>query len=641
MKRLGERLVEAGLASAEAIDQALAHQKITGHRLGDCLVELGLVAENALLRFLAQQFNTRFVSAEKLARATIAPHVLDKVPVRMAEAQDFLPVALDAERKILSIVMAEPQNTDLTREIALVTEMNEVFAFVGVRSAIQAGIKKHYYGDPTAFSALEQGAGVQALQPVALRTYEAADSRMAVLPGTGSGERSGSSSGRSSSRINGTQLRDAMGNVRGAVAEGDYLETLNVLVSMIEVSRKDFRGHSAQVARQAGLIARRMGLQPREITQTSTAAYLHELGKRTDKHFTLPMMAMHPETRGEAKRFVRTPIKLFESVHLPPAVNAILAHLYEAFDGSGVPQGAKGEDIPAPARIIAAVDAFLDLTRNPSNPFGRILSKQEALAFLVEQANTLFDPVIVDTLAALQSGDLLRQRVENDGRQILIADPDEAVRTDLLDALGRAGLVVQTVMKLDGMVDAALGNEVDTLVVGLGYGVSDLVAMTQFIRARPESTSVPVLVVGNPTDPTSRERLVQVGVTGFVPLPLSPEEAAVTIRAAYADRVAHGGPGRLVRGNFEELGAADLVAILGAGHKSGRLTVRHGAQEGHLQMERGRVVFAQLGDKKGEPAISALLAVAQAEFQYDPEMLLTDMPNVDLNLDVIARQLSS
>ena len=50
MKRLGERLIEAGLVSAEAIDQALAHQKITGHRLGDCLVELGLVQENAQLK---------------------------------------------------------------------------------------------------------------------------------------------------------------------------------------------------------------------------------------------------------------------------------------------------------------------------------------------------------------------------------------------------------------------------------------------------------------------------------------------------------------------------------------------------------------------------------------------------------------
>src|SRR5689334_9491192 len=135
-KRLGEKLIEAGLASAESIDQALSHQKITGHRLGDCLVELGLIQEGPLLRFLATEFKTRFVSAEKLAAAKIAPEVLEKVPVRMAEKQDFLPIAFDSERRVLSIVMAEPQNEALVKEIALVTDMAEVFAYVGVRSAI-------------------------------------------------------------------------------------------------------------------------------------------------------------------------------------------------------------------------------------------------------------------------------------------------------------------------------------------------------------------------------------------------------------------------------------------------------------------------------------------------------------------------
>ena len=82
-----------------------------------------------------------------------------------------------------------------------------------------------------------------------------------------------------------------------------------------------------------------------------------------------------------------------------------------------------------------------------------------------------------------------------------------------------------------------------------------------------------------------------------------------------------------------------MIGILGSGQKSGRLLIRNGPQEGHLQLERGRVVYAQFGEKKGEPAISALLTVPQAEFQYDPESMLADMPNVDLNLDVIARQL--
>src|SRR5690348_17095649 len=109
-KKLGERLVEAGIATPEAVQSALGHQRVTGHKLGDCLVEMGLVGEQALLRFLAAEFKTRFVSTEKLARAKIHTEVLDRVPVRLAETHLFLPLAIDPERKVLSIVAAEPQN---------------------------------------------------------------------------------------------------------------------------------------------------------------------------------------------------------------------------------------------------------------------------------------------------------------------------------------------------------------------------------------------------------------------------------------------------------------------------------------------------------------------------------------------------
>jgi len=634
--------------SAEAVDQALAHQKITGHRLGDCLVELGLLQEGSLLRFLAAELNTRFVSADKLSKARIAPEVLDKVPVRMAEASDFMPIAIDPERKVLSVVMAEPQNEGLVKEIALVAEVNEVFAYIGIRSAIQAGIKKHYYGDPTAFSALESG-GPSALKQSDVSklagAYEgSSDSRVGAAPissSSGVSDSNRSSSGRTSSRINPTQLRDALGAVRGTIGENDFVETLNILVGLLEMPRKDFRGHSAQVARQSSLIARRMGLPPREVACTSIAAYLHDLAKRPDKHFTLPLLAEQPDVRADAKRFIRAPIKLFETVHLPGSVNAVLAQLYEAFDGSGIPQGAKGEDIPAGARIISAVDAFLDLTRNPFNAFGRVLAKQEALNYLHERAGTLFDPAVVDTLVTLQSGDLLRQRIDCDGRQIFVADPDEAVRTDLMDALNKLGMVVQTVIKLDGVIDAVLAGETDTVVVGLSFGVGDIVALTQFVRARPESSSLPILVLGEPTDPGSRERLVQSGVTAFIPVPLNPDEAATAIRAAYGERIEFGGAGHVVRGSFDELAAVELVKILGAGRKSGRLVVRNGPQEGLLQLERGRIVYASYTDKKGDQAVSALLSMPTAEFQYDPEALLTDMPNLDRDLDIIARQMAS
>jgi HD-GYP domain-containing protein (c-di-GMP phosphodiesterase class II) len=626
-KRLGERLIDAGLISADAVAQALSHQQITSQRLGDCLVELGLVPETTLLRFLAVELNTQFVSAQKLAAAKISPGALEKIPVRMAEAENVLPVALDTEQRILSVVMAEPQNLALVRELALITDMKQVIAYVGVRSAIQAGIKKHYYRDPTAFAALEAGAG--AVKATNLKR---------PAGGEGSAESSGiSGTARTASRLNPSQL----GVARGSVAESDFLETLNVLVGLLELQHKNFAGHSAQVARQAALIARRIGLQPREVSHTSVAAYLHDLGKPPGRHFTLPLLALQPDLRGEARRASRAPTKLFEAVHLAGGVNAVLAQLYEAYDGSGLPQGARGEDIIAGARIIAAVDAFFDLTRNPANPFGRLLPKQEALDSLHQHSGTLFDPVIVDTLTALQSGDLLRQRVENDGRQVFVADPDEAARTDLMDALTKAGLVPQSVLKLDAVIDAVLAAEADTISVGLGYGVADLAELTEFLRSRPESANLPLLVIGEPTDPAGRVRLLQAGVTSFVASSASADQTAAAIRSAYLDRLEHGGVGHVVRGGFDELNPAELTRILGANRKSGRISVRSGSAHGFFQFERGRVVFASLGDRRGEAALAPLLALPQADFQYDPEALLLDLPNLDQDLELLSRSLSS
>lgn len=654
-KRLGEKLVEAGLVSAEAVEQALGQQKITGHRLGDCLVDLGLVQESALLRFLAGEFKTRFVSADKLAKARIPPEVLDKVPVRMAEQQCFVPLAYDRERKLLSIVMAEPQNAELVKEIQLVTAMDEVFAYIGLRSAIFAAIKKHYYGDPTAFAALEHG-GVAALKNDVAgiqRAWEgsaeasrigpappATGPKSVMIDGAARPGTSGSSRG-TSGRANPTQLREALGAVRGTVGENDFVETLNIIIGLLEMNRKELRGHSAQVARQSSLIARRIGLQPRELAQVSIAAYLHDLGKRPDRHFTLTALAKTPELRAEAKRYLRAPIKLFETVHLSGGVNAILAQLYEAYDGSGLPQGVKGDDIHAGARIIAAVEDFLDLTRNPANPFGRVLAKGEALALLTENAGKLYDPVVIDALQHLTSGDLIKQRLETDGRYVLVADPDEGMRTDLLDALSKVGLPAQTVLKLDGVIDALQTGEGDVVCVGLAYGVPDLAQLLAWIRTRPESAAVPVVVLGEPTDAQSKDRLLQAGVTNIVPAPLNPDAAAEMIRGLYIDRIENGGPGHVVRGSYDELAPLELVRILGKGRKSGRLLVRNGPQEGFLQMEKGRIIYAAYAGKTAEEAVSHVLTLPMAEFSYEPETLPAELPHVDKDLEVVARELEA
>ncbi|MCP3102794.1 hypothetical protein LZ198_28350 [Myxococcus sp. K15C18031901] len=73
-KLLGHRglvLLLDGVLTSELLSRAPAHQQETGQKLGECLVRLG-VDETPVLRLLAQEFQTRFVSTEKLAQAKVA-----------------------------------------------------------------------------------------------------------------------------------------------------------------------------------------------------------------------------------------------------------------------------------------------------------------------------------------------------------------------------------------------------------------------------------------------------------------------------------------------------------------------------------------------------------------------------------------
>jgi HD-GYP domain-containing protein (c-di-GMP phosphodiesterase class II) len=634
--KLGDRLVAAGLVTREAVQQALEQQRLTGHRLGDSLVEMGLLGESSLLRFLASELKTRYVSAEKLSRAQIPSDLLDRVPVRLAEAHHFLPLAVDDERRILSIVAAEPQNEKLLRDVASIADVDEVYAYIALRSVVRAGIQKHYYADTTAFASLTSGprASRADLAGIAAAYESAGSSKQAPpVPLRLRGE---SSQARTPAARTSRPTTGESGLVagRGAVDQTDYLETLRVLVDQLERSRGELRGHSAQLARQASLVAMRLALPAREVSGVALAAFLHDLGKGP-LHLTLAGTARNPEWKAEAKKVALTPVHMFESVHLPAQVGATLAQLYEAWDGSGTPHGAHGEDIAIGARILAAVDSWLDLTRNPGNAFGRLFTREQALSYMAEQAGKLFDPRVVEMLELLHSGELLRRRLESDGRQILVADPEPTRRDAVVHALGRKGLVVHATSTLESAIEAAPTS--DLWILSSALGVAEVADAAMQLRSDSRLAGTPILVVGS-VDEAGTERLMQSGVSALVG-EAEAVELAVQVQDVVRERIAHGAPARLVQGTADELPPRDVLRILGSGRKSGRLVLRSDGPDGLLQFERGRVVWAGLDEVRGEEALMQILRAKATEFVYDPDALLMELPHLDTDLELVVRAL--
>jgi hypothetical protein len=195
-----------------------------------------------------------------------------------------------------------------------------------------------------------------------------------------------------------------------------YLQTLDLLVGLIEERLEDRRGHSALVAGVCRQIAEGMGIAGSETQSILIAAHLHDLGLAKGAHVTAFDVAFDGSNRDSALETFLGPIDLLESVSLPQAVTEILRYRYERFDGKGIPDGLRGPDIPLGARLLAVGESYIDLTDNERNILGHRFDGDDACDVLAEHAGTAFDPVIVDWLCRVETGKATQTQVAAKGR---------------------------------------------------------------------------------------------------------------------------------------------------------------------------------------------------------------------------------
>ncbi|RKX69964.1 two-component system response regulator [candidate division WOR-3 bacterium] len=173
-----------------------------------------------------------------------------------------------------------------------------------------------------------------------------------------------------------------------------YLEAINMLIQIIEVRDRYLEGHAQKVAEYSTEIGRQLGLDPDEIEDLRIAAMLHDLGK-----MGIPEAILNKPgslTQEEMDRVRHHPVLAANIVSkfLPPQIIGYIRHHHERWDGSGYPDGLKGEAIPLGARIIAVADVYHALTSD--RPYRKALSDETAIKMLEDSKGKLFDPQVVD-----------------------------------------------------------------------------------------------------------------------------------------------------------------------------------------------------------------------------------------------------
>ena len=181
-----------------------------------------------------------------------------------------------------------------------------------------------------------------------------------------------------------------------------YLSTIGALSSAIEAKDGVTSDHIHRVRAYALGLAKALNVtDSATVDAIEAAALLHDTGKLAIPEHILNKPGQLNEHEFETmKSHVDVGADILSSIDFPyPVVPIVRAH-HENWDGSGYPNGLRGEEIPLGARILSVVDCFDALTSD--RPYRPALSDADALAIIQKERGAKFDPSVVDKFMQVQ-----------------------------------------------------------------------------------------------------------------------------------------------------------------------------------------------------------------------------------------------
>lgn len=173
-----------------------------------------------------------------------------------------------------------------------------------------------------------------------------------------------------------------------------FLTTVHILAETIEKRDPYTGGHIKRVMNYSMAVGKELGLPELEMEHLELAAVLHDIGKISIRDCVL--LKKGKLTVDEFAEIKMHPIYAEEILdhikHLKGIIPGVKHH-HERYDGSGYPEGLKGNDIDIIARIISVADAFDAMTTD--RPYRERMELAEAFDELRANSGTQFDPRVV------------------------------------------------------------------------------------------------------------------------------------------------------------------------------------------------------------------------------------------------------
>lgn len=181
----------------------------------------------------------------------------------------------------------------------------------------------------------------------------------------------------------------------------DNLEdTIQAISTIVELRDPYTAGHQRRVADLACAIARQMGLPDEQVHGIQIAGLVHDLGKVQIPAEILSKPGKLSDIEyGLIKLHPQAGFDILKGVDFPWPIAQIVLQHHERLDGSGYPQGIKGDDILLEARILSVADVVEAMSSH--RPYRAGLGVDVALPEMIRGRGVWFDPVVVDACLTL------------------------------------------------------------------------------------------------------------------------------------------------------------------------------------------------------------------------------------------------
>ena len=199
-----------------------------------------------------------------------------------------------------------------------------------------------------------------------------------------------------------------------------YMHFVKVLSNTLDSKDRYTHRHCVRVNIYANLIADQLNIPEEKRSSLELGAFLHDIGKiGVDSKIIFKDQKLTEQEVEAVQKHPEIGTDIVAPLQLPMDVVSMIRHHHERFDGTGYPDGLRGEQIPLLTRVISLAESMDAMAAD--RPYRRAVPLEKVIVELKRCSGTQWDSVLVDallTVIAERGKDILPQAIDPKGKMV-------------------------------------------------------------------------------------------------------------------------------------------------------------------------------------------------------------------------------